>query len=110
VIISDIDCSFFVVTADLWSPDGHSDRNLVVHPTSSDRYSTAHAPKKRRPNHPATPYSGEDASPQTGAPSSRYSMRLPVEDQVCVMRWRVSVLVSRHINLDEWATYRIRWK
>ncbi|KAI9513272.1 velvet factor-domain-containing protein [Russula earlei] len=59
----DIDCSFFVVTADLWSPDGKFDRNLVLHPTSSDRY--------------------KEASPQTGTPSnSRYPVRLPVEDQM----------------------------
>jgi hypothetical protein len=79
----DIDCSFFVVAADLWSPDAKFDRNLVLHPTSSDRYSSAHAPKKRRPNHPVTPHPGEETSPQTGAPStSRYSVRLPVEDQM----------------------------
>jgi len=76
----DIDCSFFVVTADLWSPDGLMDRNLVLHPTSSDRYSTAHAPKKRRPNQPA--YPAEEASSQTGGPTSRYPMRLPAEDQM----------------------------
>lgn len=73
----DIDCSFFVVTADLWSSDGKSERNLVLHPTSSDRYSAAQAPKKRRPNYP-----GEEAS-QTNVPSnSRYPMRMPSEDQM----------------------------
>jgi len=86
----DIDCSFFVVTADLWSPDGKLDRNLVLHPTSSDRYSAAHAPKKRRPNHAATPHPGEESSPQTGLSSaSRYSMRLPVDDQVGFQPWHV---------------------
>ena len=74
---SDIDCSFFVVTADLWSADGISERNLVLHPTSSDRYSAAQAPKKRRPNYP-----GEEPS-QTKVPSgSRYPTRMPSEDQV----------------------------
>ncbi|KAH9999993.1 velvet factor-domain-containing protein [Russula vinacea] len=68
--------------SDLWSIDGLLDRNLVLHPTSSDRYSTAHAPKKRRPNHPVTPYPGEEASSQAGAPTSKYPMRLPVEDQM----------------------------
>ncbi|KAF8272115.1 velvet factor [Lactarius quietus] len=76
----DIDCSFFVVTADLWSSDGKSERNLVLHPTSSDRYSTAQAPKKRRPNYP-----GEETS-QTNFPpvpsNSRYPTRMPSEDQM----------------------------
>ncbi|KAI0307048.1 velvet factor-domain-containing protein [Multifurca ochricompacta] len=79
----DIDCSFFVVTADLWSSDGKSERNLVLHPTSSDRYSAAHAPKKRRPNYPMTPHPGEETSSQTSvSPSSRYPIRLPSEDQM----------------------------
>ncbi|KAH9179567.1 velvet factor-domain-containing protein [Lactarius sanguifluus] len=74
----DIDCSFFVVTADLWSSDGKSERNLVLHPTSSDRYSAAHAPKKRRPNYP-----GEDTASQTNIPpGSRYPTRMPSEDQM----------------------------
>ncbi|KAI0268133.1 velvet factor-domain-containing protein [Gloeopeniophorella convolvens] len=79
----DIDCSFFVVTADLWSSDGKLERNLVLHPTSSDRYSAAHAPKKRRPTYPAAGRPGEEASVQTSAPpGSRYPMRLPSDDQV----------------------------
>ncbi|THH16416.1 hypothetical protein EW146_g4229 [Bondarzewia mesenterica] len=44
----DIDCSFFLVTADLWSSDGKHEMNLVLHPTFSDRYITTHAPKRKR--------------------------------------------------------------
>ncbi|KAI0068580.1 hypothetical protein BV25DRAFT_1866564 [Artomyces pyxidatus] len=51
----EIDCSFFLATADLWSADGTAERNLVLHPTSSDRYITTHAPKKRRSNAHLTP-------------------------------------------------------
>lgn len=79
----DIDCSFFVVTADLWSSDGKFERNLVLHPTSSDRYSAAHAPKKRRPNYPEVPHPAEETSSQTNVPSgSRYPTRTPSEDQM----------------------------
>ncbi|KAF5392968.1 hypothetical protein D9757_001286 [Collybiopsis confluens] len=35
---SDIDCSFFLVTVDLWSADGKQEMNLVLHPSSADRY------------------------------------------------------------------------
>ncbi|KAI0320659.1 velvet factor-domain-containing protein [Amylostereum chailletii] len=62
----DIDCSFFVVTADLWSADGKLERNLVLHPTSSDRYMTTHAPKKRRMTHPP----GSSGQPSNDQPKS----------------------------------------
>lgn len=35
---SDIDSSFFLVTVDLWSADGKQEMNLVLHPSSTDRY------------------------------------------------------------------------
>ncbi|KAJ3741578.1 velvet factor [Lentinula detonsa] len=38
VEVDDIDCSFFVVTVDLWSADGKQEMNLVLHPSSADRY------------------------------------------------------------------------
>ncbi|KAJ4479235.1 velvet factor [Lentinula aciculospora] len=38
VEVDDIDCSFFVVAVDLWSADGTQEMNLVLHPSSADRY------------------------------------------------------------------------
>ncbi|KAF9077023.1 velvet factor [Rhodocollybia butyracea] len=50
----DIDSSFFIVTVDLWSADGKQEMNLVLHPSSTDRYapppphSTPGTTKQRR--------------------------------------------------------------
>ncbi|KAF8915366.1 velvet factor [Mucidula mucida] len=41
----DVDCSFFLVTVDLWSADGKQEMNLVLHPSSSDRYIPQNPPK-----------------------------------------------------------------
>ncbi|KAF8914220.1 velvet factor-domain-containing protein [Gymnopilus junonius] len=38
VDVDEVDCSFFLVTVDLWSADGKHEMNLVLHPSSTDRY------------------------------------------------------------------------
>ncbi|KAK0461815.1 velvet factor [Desarmillaria tabescens] len=38
VDVDEVDCSFFLVTVDLWSGDGKQEMNLVLHPSSSERY------------------------------------------------------------------------
>ncbi|KAF9263724.1 hypothetical protein L218DRAFT_959248 [Marasmius fiardii PR-910] len=48
VDVDDVDCSFFVVTVDLWSADGKQEMNLVLHPSSADRYIPTHTAKPRR--------------------------------------------------------------
>ncbi|KAI0089059.1 velvet factor-domain-containing protein [Irpex rosettiformis] len=48
VDVDEVDCSFFLVTVDLWSADGTKEMNLVLHPTSADRYTPANAPKSKR--------------------------------------------------------------
>ncbi|KAJ7167483.1 velvet factor [Mycena filopes] len=48
VDVDDIDCSFFIVTVDLWSEDGKHERNLVLHPSSGERYVPVQATKQRR--------------------------------------------------------------
>ncbi|KAF8639940.1 hypothetical protein AX17_001190 [Amanita inopinata Kibby_2008] len=49
VIESDeVDCSFFLVTVDLWSADGKQEMNLVLHPSSVDRYVPTNLSKSRR--------------------------------------------------------------
>jgi hypothetical protein len=45
---SEVDCSFFLVTVDLWSADGKHEMNLVLHPSSTDRYVPSHASKSKR--------------------------------------------------------------
>ena len=48
LVNSDIDVAFFVVTVDLWSADGKHEMNLVLHPSSADRYIPTHVAKPRR--------------------------------------------------------------
>ncbi|KAJ3557238.1 hypothetical protein NP233_g11794 [Leucocoprinus birnbaumii] len=48
VDVDDIDWSFFLVLVDLWSADGKQEMNLVLHPSSADRYMPMPANKNRR--------------------------------------------------------------
>ncbi|KAH9833721.1 velvet factor-domain-containing protein [Rhodofomes roseus] len=48
VDVDDTDTSFFLVTVDLWSADGKQEMNLVLHPTSADRYVPTNTPKPKR--------------------------------------------------------------
>lgn len=70
---SEIDCSFFLVTVDLWSADGKHEMNLVLHPTSADRYVPANTPKgKRRGTVTANTSSNQRSSrqsPERSAPT-----------------------------------------
>ncbi|KAF9226703.1 hypothetical protein BS17DRAFT_696854 [Gyrodon lividus] len=74
VDIDELDCSFFLVTVDLWSADGKREMNLVLHPSSSaDRYiptSTA-KPKRPRGTNPTAP------SPRSDHPSPPSSHSTP---------------------------------
>ncbi|KAH6915096.1 velvet factor [Coprinopsis sp. MPI-PUGE-AT-0042] len=47
VDVDDVDCSFFLVTVDLWSADGKQEMNLVLHPSSSDKYAPPNPPSKQ---------------------------------------------------------------
>jgi len=84
ILFSDIDCSFFLVTADLWSADGKREMNLVLHPTSSDRYITTHVPKRRRQNAPLPPANPpgdhHNSAPTSSSPSSSKYMLRPAGD------------------------------
>ena len=65
----DIDVAFFVVTVDLWSADGKKETNLVLHPSSADRYIPTNITKqpRRRPTGPPVPQRGsEPQSSQVG--------------------------------------------
>jgi len=54
VDVDDVDCSFFIVTVDLWSEDGKHERNLVLHPSSGERYVPVQTTKQRRRGGSAT--------------------------------------------------------
>ncbi|KAH8118738.1 velvet factor-domain-containing protein [Phellopilus nigrolimitatus] len=65
VDIDEIDVAFFIVTVDLWSADGKQEMNLVLHPSSVDRYIPTHISKTRRRGN------GQNAS--SSAPDSQSS-------------------------------------
>ncbi|KAG6832157.1 hypothetical protein H0H92_004888 [Tricholoma furcatifolium] len=48
VDIEDVDFSFFLVTVDLWSGDGKNEMNLVLHPSSADRFVPPQATTKTK--------------------------------------------------------------
>ncbi|KAF5333238.1 hypothetical protein D9611_002518 [Ephemerocybe angulata] len=46
VDVDDVDGSFFLVTVDLWSADGKQEMNLVLHPSTAERYVPPNPPAK----------------------------------------------------------------
>ncbi|KAI0832638.1 velvet factor-domain-containing protein [Trametes gibbosa] len=69
--VDEIDCSFFLVTVDLWSSDGKHEMNLVLHPTSADRYVPANTPKnKRRSTVTTNSNSNQRSGRQSPAPAA----------------------------------------
>ncbi|KAF8663496.1 hypothetical protein AX16_001064 [Volvariella volvacea WC 439] len=68
VDVDDVDCSFFLVTVDLWSADGKTEQNLVLHPSSADRYVPPHKPRRRGTSHSAQ--QAQSSGNQTPAPRS----------------------------------------
>ncbi|KAL4249637.1 Velvet domain-containing protein [Abortiporus biennis] len=71
VDVDEIDCSFFLVTVDLWSQDGKHEMNLVLHPTSADRYVPSNTPKaKRRGTTTSVAPPNSKSSRQSPAPST----------------------------------------
>ncbi|KAI9000809.1 velvet factor-domain-containing protein [Trametes punicea] len=70
VDVDEIDCSFFLVTVDLWSADGKHEMNLVLHPTSADRYVPANTPKNKRRGTVTTNASNQRSGRQSPAPSA----------------------------------------
>ena len=69
-LCSELDCSFFLVTVDLWSADGKREMNLVLHPSSStDRYVSTMAAKPKKPR-AAVPTAASPRSDHPSPPSS----------------------------------------
>ncbi|KIJ20387.1 hypothetical protein PAXINDRAFT_166453 [Paxillus involutus ATCC 200175] len=95
VDVDELDCSFFLVTVDLWSADGRREMNLVLHPSSSaDRYIPASTAKPKKPrganptapsprsDHPSPPSS--HSTPNSATEPSRHPMDSQVgADHVC---------------------------
>jgi hypothetical protein len=55
----DVDATFFIATADLWSADGKTEQNLVLNTVASDRPQVQ--PRRRR--HGKTSAPAEDSQP-----------------------------------------------
>ncbi|KAH7100587.1 velvet factor-domain-containing protein [Auriculariales sp. MPI-PUGE-AT-0066] len=55
VDVNDIDFAFFIAAVDLWSAEGDREVNLVLHPSSADRYipATQVTKQRRRPTNPS---------------------------------------------------------
>lgn len=67
---SDIDCSFFLVTVDLWSADGKQEMNLVLHPSNSSTNPVASSSNaNRRPSKSGV----KTATPTPAAPNAATS-------------------------------------
>ncbi len=63
--------SFFLVTVDLWSGDGKQEMNLVLHPSSSERY-VQQTPKSSNNTRRRTSKSGQAPNPtRTPTPTRR---------------------------------------
>ncbi|KZS94111.1 hypothetical protein SISNIDRAFT_59558 [Sistotremastrum niveocremeum HHB9708] len=65
VPVDDIDIAFFLVTVDLWSQDGKQEMNLVLHPSSADRYVPAQVSRPRRRPPPLPPQGPPPSGSQT---------------------------------------------
>ncbi|KAF7332315.1 Velvet domain-containing protein [Mycena kentingensis (nom. inval.)] len=69
VDVDDVDVSFFLVTVDLWSEDGKLERNLVLHPSSGERYVPVQTVKPRR--------RGASSNPAGPPPPSGHQTPIP---------------------------------
>lgn len=94
VDVDEVDCSFFLVTVDLWSADGSREMNLVLHPSSaSDRYvpvgankskhqrgsnPTVHSPRSDHPSPPSSHSTPTSATEPSRIPMDAQSSVNPV--------------------------------
>ncbi|KAG5654602.1 hypothetical protein H0H81_011577 [Sphagnurus paluster] len=74
VDVDDVDCSFFLVTVDLWSADGKHEMNLVLHPSSTERTYIAPVKSRRRGTSASAPHSRSSGNqtPVSQTPTSHY--------------------------------------
>ncbi|TFK20353.1 hypothetical protein FA15DRAFT_599891 [Coprinopsis marcescibilis] len=81
VDVDDVDCSFFLVTVDLWSADGNQEMNLVLHPSSTDRYAPPNPPTSKTSNRRRTTSSSQPRAPGNLASNSSTPAPLRAEEQ-----------------------------
>jgi len=80
---SEVDCSFFLVTADLWSADGKQQTNLVQHPSSADRSAQPYpAKQKRRTSGPSSCSAQQPQESNTNSAPASLPYRPSTEVQV----------------------------
>ena len=102
---SEVDCSFFLVTVDLWSADSVREMNLVMHPSSpADRCAPVGANKSKRlrgsnptlpsprSEHPSPPSS--HSTPSSATEPSRIPMDQQVSPHCCI--WETSRSSCHH--------------
>lgn len=80
VDIDDIDVAFFVAAVDLWSQDGKREMNLVLHPSSADRYIPTQVTKPRRRPTVQVPSGHNPSSSQP--PSASFTLRPVTEPSI----------------------------
>ncbi|KAF8966494.1 velvet factor [Flammula alnicola] len=112
VDVDEVDCSFFLVTVDLWSADGKREMNLVLHPSSADYYVPSHPSsktKRRGANNsaPVTRQSGKQTPAEGSTPTpSQYSpgdqAHAPYENQTY---FTPQAPVSDNINYSQDTPY-----
>ncbi|KAL1659735.1 velvet factor-domain-containing protein [Schizophyllum commune] len=77
VEVDDIDCSFFLVTVDLWSEDGKQEMNLVLHPNAAQDRGPPMPAKPRRPTNPPPPSNTHGSPPAPAIPFPSYGPPTP---------------------------------
>lgn len=100
---SDMDCSFFLVTVDLWSADGKHETNLVLHPSSADRFIPPHSSTKSRRGGTSSsaPLSRAPGNqPPSGGSTPTLSQHRPGEQ---VRRFTKIIFFHKHLTLKRLA-------
>ncbi|KAJ8518869.1 hypothetical protein ONZ45_g4125 [Pleurotus djamor] len=69
VDVDEVDSSFFLVTVDLWSGDAKQEMNLVLHPSSSDRYVPTQPKPRRRGTSTSAPQNSGHQTPSRSTPA-----------------------------------------
>jgi hypothetical protein len=83
--VSEIDYTFFLATVDLWSEDGSQEMNLVLHPTSADRYIPSQGQKTRKRVNPRSTQQSESLTPTPASATNSTSYNLRSHNEQAVI-------------------------